>query len=299
MRARVLTILLLGVAMMFLFGCGKKLQYQLKLNGYGLETSKTAYAEGEKVTVTFPAEYIGTDTDYSFNADSEDVKLSRDYSSRKGYVVKFTMPAHDVTISVSAHNSMEFNPAMDDDGEEPEPDTEKETVSTSTVAEPTEQKDDGKTLVVVFSATGNTKDVAEKIAGLTGADLYEIKPSVEYTAQDLDWNDKNSRSTIEQNDAGSRPEIGSDPVDLTGYTRIFIGYPIWWAIEPRIMDTFVESYNFDGITMIPFCTSGSSGLGMSGKNLEKLAGSGTWLAGRRFKGGATENEVSKWLATLE
>ena len=185
-----------------------------------------------------------------------------------------------------------------------ETETEKEVASTSTEAEPAETElakpaSDEKTLVVVFSATGNTKEVAEKIANLTGADLYEIKPAVEYTAEDLDWNDKNSRTTIEQNDLDSRPEIGSDPVDLTGYTRVFIGYPIWWAIEPRIMDTFVESYDFDGITMIPFCTSGSSGLGMSGKNLEKLAGSGTWLAGRRFKGGATENEVSKWLGTLE
>ena len=292
---------------MFLFGCGsKKPQYQLNLKGYGLESAKTTYAEGEKVTVTFPAEYIGTDTDYSFTADSEDVKISRDYSNKKGYVMKFTMPAHDVTISVSARNSMSFDPtAVDyDDESEDDADTDKETTSTSVEAEPAEPEPaepatEEKTLVVVFSATGNTKDVAEKIASLTGADLYEIKPAVEYTTEDLDWNDKNSRTTIEQNDPASRPEIGSDPVDLTGYTRIFIGYPIWWAIEPRIMDTFVENYNFDGITMIPFCTSGSSSLGQSGKNLEKLAGSGNWQAGRRFKGGATENEVSKWLGTLE
>ncbi|MBO4824432.1 MAG: hypothetical protein J5487_03455, partial [Lachnospiraceae bacterium] len=86
----------------------------MKLDGYGLESSKTAYAEGEKVTVTFPAEYIGTDTDYSFTSDSEDVKISRDYSGKKGYVMKFTMPAHDVTISVRASNSMSFDPTAID-----------------------------------------------------------------------------------------------------------------------------------------------------------------------------------------
>ncbi|MBO4823903.1 MAG: hypothetical protein J5487_00765 [Lachnospiraceae bacterium] len=303
MKGRLLIALLLGVSMMFLFACGKKQQqYQLKLDGYGLESSKTSYAEGEKVTVTFPAEYIGTDTDYSFTSDSEDVDLKRDYSGKKGYVMKFTMPAHDVTISVRASNSMSFDPTAID-YEEPEEgeNTDKETDTTSVEAEPADPAPatEEKTLVVVFSATGNTKDVAEKIASLTGADLYEIKPAVEYTTEDLDWNDKNSRTTIEQNDPSSRPEIGSEPIDLTGYTRIFIGYPIWWAIEPRIMDTFVESYDFDGITMIPFCTSGSSSLGQSGKNLEKLAGSGNWQAGRRFKGGASENEVSKWLGTLE
>ena len=136
-------------------------------------------------------------------------------------------------------------------------------------------------LVVYFSATGTTKGVAEKIASVTGADLYEIKAAQEYTAEDLDWNDSDSRTTHEQNDPSVRPEIGSDPVSLEGYSTIYIGFPIWWGEEPRIMDTFVESYDFDGITMIPFCTSSSSGIGMSGKNLESKAGSGKWLDGQR------------------
>lgn len=189
--------------------------------------------------------------------------------------------------------------SVSENTEEVKNDAESETTDTSASSEPASEGESGKTLVVVFSATGNTLAVAEKIAAYTDADLYEIKPTEEYSSADLDWNDKTSRSTIEQNDASSRPEIGSEPVNLEGYTRIFIGYPIWWAIEPRIMDTFVETYDFTGITMIPFCTSGSSGIGNSGKNLEKLAGTGTWEKGMRFKSNATEDEVKKWLDNLE
>ena len=156
-----------------------------------------------------------------------------------------------------------------------------------------------KVLVVYFSATGTTKSVAEKIASLTNGDLYEIKAAVEYTADDLNWNDSGSRSTKEQNDKSSRPEIGSDPVSLEGYGTIYIGYPIWWGEEPRIMDTFVEKYNFDGITMIPFCTSASSGIGRSGSNLADNAGSGNWLAGQRFAAGASEADISSWIDGLK
>lgn len=153
----------------------------------------------------------------------------------------------------------------------------------------------GDTLVVYFSATGTTKGVAEKIASITGADTYEIKAAKEYTDADLDWNDPDSRTTHEQNDASVRPEIGSDPVSLEGYKTVYIGYPIWWGEEPRIMDTFVESHDFDGITMIPFCTSGSSDIGKSAKNLADNAGSGNWLEGARFAGGASEDEIRSWI----
>ena len=155
------------------------------------------------------------------------------------------------------------------------------------------------TLVVYFSATGNTKGVAEKIASVTGADTYEIKAAQEYTEADLDWHDDDSRSTHEQNDASARPEIGSDPVSLEGYKTIYIGYPIWWGEEPRIMDSFVESYDFDGITMIPFCTSGGSGIGRSGQNLADNAGSGTWLEGDRLDSGISEDELRTWIEGLE
>ena len=175
--------------------------------------------------------------------------------------------------------------------------TATESSSDETAAEDTQNGSD--VLVVYFSATGTTKGVAEKIAALTGADIYEIKAAQEYTTEDLDWHDDDSRTTHEQNDPSVRPEIGSDPVSLEGYSTIYIGFPIWWGEEPRIMDTFVESYNFDGITMIPFCTSGGSGIGMSGKNLESNAGSGNWLDGERLNGGASEEELQAWIDGLK
>ena len=154
-------------------------------------------------------------------------------------------------------------------------------------------------LVVYFSATGTTKGVAEKIAKIENADLYEIKAAQEYTSADLDWNDRSSRSTKEQNDKSARPEIVSDALSLDGYSKIYIGYPIWWGEEPRIMDTFVESYDFDGITMIPFCTSSSSGIGRSGKNLADNAGSGNWLDGERFGGSASESDIRSWIDSVK
>ena len=160
-------------------------------------------------------------------------------------------------------------------------------------------EENGGVLVVYFSATGTTKGVAEKIAGITGADTYEIKAAQEYTDADLNWNDSSSRSTKEQNDSSARPEIGSDAVSLDGYTTIYIGYPIWWGEEPRIMDTFVENYNFDGITMIPFCTSGSSGIGRSGQNLAENAGSGNWLSGDRLENSISKDELKLWIEGLK
>ena len=150
-------------------------------------------------------------------------------------------------------------------------------------------------LVVFFSATGTTKDVAEKIAKLMDADLYEIKAAVEYTEEDLDWHNSSSRTSLEQNDPTVRPEIGSETISLEGYKTIFIGYPIWWGEEPRILDTFVESYDFTGITLIPFCTSSSSGVGRSDQNLAENAGSGEWLDGKRFGAGPSEETVLEWL----
>lgn len=154
----------------------------------------------------------------------------------------------------------------------------------------------GKTLVVYFSATGTTKGVAEKIAVATNADTYEILAAQTYTEADLNWNDKNSRTTKEQNDKSVRPEIGSDKVNLDGYSTIFIGYPIWWGEEPRIMDTFVESYDFSGKTMIPFCTSGGSGIGSSGTNLANNAKSGNWLEGERL---SSSSDIERWVKGLK
>ena len=160
-------------------------------------------------------------------------------------------------------------------------------------------EENSKTLVAYFSATGNTKAVAEKIASYTGGDIYEIVPSIPYTDEDLDYGDPSSRSSVEMDDDTARPEIAGDPLDLTGYTTIYLGYPIWHGQAPRIMSTFVESYDFDGITIVPFCTSGSSGIGTSGSDLESLAGGGTWLEGERFSGAASESETGDWIESLQ
>ena len=152
-----------------------------------------------------------------------------------------------------------------------------------------------KTLVVYFSATGTTKGVAQMIANAAGADTYEILAAQPYTEADLNWNDKSSRSTTEQNDKSARPEIGSEKLNLDSYSTIYIGYPIWWGEEPRIMDTFVESYDFTGKTMIPFCTSGGSGIGSSGKNLEQNAGTGKWLEGERL---SADSDIAAWIKGL-
>ena len=155
-----------------------------------------------------------------------------------------------------------------------------------------------ETLVVYFSATGTTRAVAEQIAAITDAELYEIKAAQPYTEADLNWHDSGSRTSMEQNDKNARPEIGSEAISLEGYTTIYIGYPIWWGEEPRILDRFVEAYDFDGITLIPFCTSSSSGMGRSGQNLADHAGSGTWLEGRRFGAGPSEDALREWIESL-
>ena len=178
----------------------------------------------------------------------------------------------------------------------------KETTETETEKEvPSEEpaSDHKEVLVVYFSATGTTRGVAEKIAAVTDADIYEIVPAEPYTSDDLNWHDKNSRTTHEQNDKSVRPKIAGDKISLEGYTTIYIGFPIWWGEEPRIMDTFAESYDFTGITLIPFCTSGGSGIGRSGPNMEAFAGSGTWLDGARHNGSVSEADLQSWIDGLK
>ncbi len=151
------------------------------------------------------------------------------------------------------------------------------------------------TLVVFFSATGTTKNIAERIAAMTNADIYEIIPVQPYTDADLNWNDSKSRTSIETADAGCRPEIEGDPLDLEGYSTIYIGYPIWWGDIPRIMSTFVESYDFEEITMIPFCTSMSSGVGQSDKHLKEQAENGNWMKGTRFSSSISDADLQDWI----
>ena len=160
----------------------------------------------------------------------------------------------------------------------------------------TEPVNPPKALVVWFSATGTTKGVAERMAAAIGADLCEIAPETPYTMADLDWHDKQSRSSVEMKDKASRPAIASPAPDLSGVEVVFVGFPIWWYREPSIIDTFVES-NADalaGKTLVPFATSGGSGMGDSSANLQALAPAAKVAEGRRFRGSASADELAAW-----
>ena len=151
-----------------------------------------------------------------------------------------------------------------------------------------------KTLVAYFSASGTTAKVAKKMAEAIGADLFEIKPETPYTGADLNWQNKNSRSSVEMNDRSSRPAIAVKAADMPQYDVVFVGFPVWWYREPSIIDTFMESYDFAGKTVIPFATSGGSGLGDSAANMQKLAKGAKVVGGKRFSGNASAAELKAW-----
>ena len=176
---------------------------------------------------------------------------------------------------------------------------ETEPADTATAPQEGEEPEQTATsLVVYFSATGNTQGIAEMIAELTGAELYEIQPQEPYTDEDLDYGNSESRTSIEADDPSARPQIAEELPDLSGVTTLYIGYPIWHGQAPKILYTFVEGCDLDGITIVPFCTSASSGIGSSAENLAEAAGAGTWLDGERFSASASEDEVVQWLEEL-
>ena len=154
------------------------------------------------------------------------------------------------------------------------------------------------TLVIYFSRTGNTEKIAQYLIELTGADSYVIEAAVPYTDADIKYQDDNCRANKEQNDKTVRPEIANPIASIDSYDTIFLGYPIWWGQEPRIIDTFLESYDFSDKTLIPFCTSGSSGIGTSEKNIKALVSIGNQLEGKRFPSSATKEDVKVWYDTL-
>ena len=155
-----------------------------------------------------------------------------------------------------------------------------------------------KMLVAYFSATNTTRGIAEHIANGLNADIYEIVPEEPYTDADLNYNDNNSRTTIEMNDPDARPAITGSVEDMEQYDIVFIGYPIWWGEAPRIVSTFVESYDFSGKTIVPFCTSGGSGVGSSATNLEQLTDGADWLPGKRLNGSDSQDTVMEWVNGL-
>lgn len=154
-----------------------------------------------------------------------------------------------------------------------------------------------KTLVAYFSANGTTKHAAQRLAKAADADLFEIRPAVPYTSADLDWMDNRSRSTLEMKDPAARPEIAEKLPNMADYDTVFLGYPIWWYVAPRIMESFVESYDFSGKTLIPFATSGGSGIGKTADTLQKLTPGAVWKNGRLLNSGS-DKELENWVNSL-
>lgn len=152
-----------------------------------------------------------------------------------------------------------------------------------------------KKLVAYFSASGTTKKVAERLAKAAGADLFEIKPAIPYTSADLNWMDKKSRSSVEMNDPDSRPEIAETVPNMADYDTVFIGFPIWWYVAPHIINTFLESYDFSGKTLVPFATSGGSGMGRTVDELRKLRPNADWKAGKLVNG-VSDQALAAWAA---
>lgn len=167
-------------------------------------------------------------------------------------------------------------------------------------SEPETQPETGKTLVVYYSASGNTERVAKDIAEAAGADLFEIVPTEVYTSDDLDWTNPDSRVSREHDDESLRdvPLTTTEVPDWDSYDTVFIGYPIWWGIAAWPVDTFVKNNDFTGKTVIPFATSSSSGMGQSGSLLADMAGTGKWQEGQRFSSGVSSDDVQSWVNGL-
>ncbi len=193
----------------------------------------------------------------------------------------------DKSSSESSENS--FSATTESSSTNPE-------ISTNTESEPpAEPTEDGvKILVAYFSATNNTEGVAQKLADGLGADLYEITPEQPYTSADLDYGNSKSRSSVEMNDPSACPAISGSVENMEQYDVVLVGYPIWWGDAPRIMSTFIESYDFSGKTLVAFCTSASSGFGNSDSTLRSAASGAVWLKGQRFSAGADASDVMKW-----
>ena len=156
-----------------------------------------------------------------------------------------------------------------------------------------------KRLVAYFSASGVTKKTAEMVAEAAGADLYEITPKVPYTKADLNWMDKKARSTVEMNDKKFRPELGGEEIDVSAYDEIFVGFPIWWYVAPTIINTFLESYDMTGKTIIPFATSGGSEMGETNSKLAPSCSGARLIEGKVFRDNVSLTQLDKWYKSLQ
>lgn len=204
------------------------------------------------------------------------------------------------TQEQSQSNSTVQNPEPDnqDNGVETDAEVQSETMETT---DTTDSGQAGKVLVVYYSASGNTKAVAETIAQYTDGDTFEIVPVEEYTNEDLDWTKDGSRVNREHEDESLQDIalVSTTVENFDSYDTVFIGYPIWWQEAAWVVNNFVKDNDFTGKTVIPFCTSSSSGMGESGVHLAEMAGTGDWQEGMRFSGSVSESEVTGWLDGLE
>ena len=184
--------------------------------------------------------------------------------------------------------------------EQPATEPSESSSTTPAESEPGTQPETGKTLVVYYSASGNTERVAKDIAEAAGADLFEIVPAELYTSDDLNWTNPDSRVSREHDDESLRdvPLTTTEVSDWDSYDTVFIGYPIWWGIAAWPVDTFVKNNDFNGKTVIPFATSSSSGMGQSGSLLADMAGTGDWQEGQRFSSGVSSDDVQSWVNGL-
>lgn len=222
------------------------------------------------------------------NADSE-TETRPDSSSTTTQSSTPTEPATDPHNGMSS--TLETNPAVSDADPAGSPSSE---VDGDTATEPT---DDGtKILIAYFSATGTTKKIAEYAADALGADLYEIVPANPYTSADLNYNASDCRANTEMNDPSCRPEISGSVDHMADYDIVFIGYPIWWGEAPRIVSTFIESYDFSGKTVVTFSTSGGSG--HNDRSIKELVSDADWVTGARLKSNSTQSDVTEWISGL-
>ena len=206
-----------------------------------------------------------------------------------GYlIIKFNNSKKENNQNTSSNNNLSSLGAEENNTEKVNNNTQSEDETKK------EETSDKRVAVVYFSATGTTKTVAEYIKDAANADVFEIVPKEKYSSEDLNWNNNNSRSTKEQNDKNARPEIANN-INVSSYDVIFIGYPIWWGDTPRIIQTFMENQELSGKTMIPFCTSGGSGISGSENTLKSYKGI-NWISGRRL--GTSKNDVTSWVKSL-
>ena len=203
----------------------------------------------------------------------------------------------------TASDPQESQPGSAPSASEPPASAEPEPMPAPTEETPDSAQEPGEedtpsTLVAYFSATGNTEGIAQHLQAVLNADLYEIVPAEPYSDDDLNYNVSDCRANQEQNDPDARPAIDGTVENMDGYDVIFLGYPTWWGEAPRIVSTFLESYDLTGKTIVPFCTSASSGMGGSAEHLAALAADAAWLEGARFNPGASQEEVAAWVDGL-